>query len=466
MKLRINKHKEKPKIFSVITIIGWLLTLVSIFVTMATNTQYRYLVILPIAYSLSRIWLNKAYYQVAPGLVTYEVVSFFRFVVLPLTILLQGSLNIFAIDYNYMGFAVALMIYELVMCSFVIIFYHPKHKGDEASSYYGGNRKLIFLLVVGAVLLLYMDNRSLTGNFRIFQGVNNRGVEEQLSDISGGISILWQALWTYLFAYIIWTIYNESEKKSVKTGSAIISALVCIIYYLVMFTGQVSISRWYVLIIAIASIVWLCKLYPHNKWNVLITIGIPFAFVFLYVTVIKNLGVDALSLNRSQQLIQIITPTSMDAYFAGPVSVNNAIGLKQNTHINIESMVYDFVNNMPIVNNYVDSSLSSVGRYHAYLHRGDQILPLIGQSISWFGYLLAPILSMLSVAIFMKADAAFSDSIGIDTYAYAFWAAWCGAVTILNMTIWLAWIYIRIIPMFLLFFFAKNMAKARSANKE
>lgn len=453
MKLKIKKYKEKNKFCSLLMLGGWLMLVSCVYLIFNNDdiNKFSYLIILPFAYSVTRTLLRHVYYCISPGLVMYEMVTFLRFTILPFTILKQGNLSTFAVNYNHLDIAIGLMVYEIILCSLLIAFYHPRFKHSKSNVYMVGNGKLVFFLSCISIFLLYVDNRALTGNVTIFSGMLNTNVATQLSETSGLVSIIWQALWTYLFAYVIWSIYINSKIKNNRIGSAVLSALVCIVYYFVIFTGQASISRWYVIISAVASIVWLLILYPNNRRSILLTVGIPFVLVLLMVTVIKNVGLDALEYSRTEQISAIVTPNFVDSYLAGPVNINNAIVLKEQTEIGISSLPYDIVNNMPLINNYIDRTQSSAAEYNRFLGRRDQIIPLIGQSFTWFGFVFAPLLSMISVALFMNLDVRFHEVYGIDKYKYAFFAVWCGTETVLNMTIWLSWLYIRIIPMFLLF---------------
>lgn len=452
MKLTIHRYATSSKLYTVLLIVGVVVTLWSLFFAFTPN-KYGYLIALPISYIITRLVIRKSLYEISPGIATYEISCFMRYVILPYVILSQDSFNSFAATYEYIGLAVGLMIYEMIATALVIMFYRPKTKQRNTTniSYSSGNKKLIFSFLIVIILLLYIDNRSLTGNLLVFSGIMNNNVATQLSETSSVVSILWQAILSFTFAYSIWSIYRASITSKSKTMYTIISAIICIFYFFVIFTGQVSISRWNVMIAAITSIIWLFTLYPSNKLSILLTVGVPFVIVLVTVSVVKSGGISLLGHSKFEQIHYLITPAFMDAYFAGPVNVNNAIAMKSLGNIGISSLPYDIVNNMPVITNIIDKSHSTVFAFNHLLGRTDQIVPLIGQSFTWFGYIFSPLLSMLFTAAVVKLDYKFMRVDGIDKYCYGFFAAWCGTATILNVTIWFAWVYSKIIPMFLLF---------------
>lgn len=126
---------------------------------------------------------------------------------------------------------------------------------------------------------------------------------------------------------------------------------------------------------------------------------------------------------------------------------------------------------MPIVNHFIKSGNSTVYLYNLYLGRifsnssGDQIIPLVGQSYIFFGWILSPLLSVVSIILMRIADKQFFYATNYMKYVWAFISIWFGLETILNMTINLSWIYIRIIPLFITFWFIEKLVTNRKSKK-
>jgi len=250
----------------------------------------------------------------------------------------------------------------------------------------------------------------------------------------------------FIFCFVMRSIYESKKVKKL----VLMSMLTCLIYLLVIYTGQATISRWYTIVTLIASACWLVKLYPRKKVAIVLWVVIPAGIVLLVATILKNTTI-GLGAGFTNTLLSIFNSTNMDTYFAGPVNVNTAIAVKKSAGLGFGSIIYDILNNFPYLNHLIDRTNASVSVFNVYLGRGDQIIPLVGQSFSWFSYFFTPLLSILSVMMVKKADAKFVDSNSIKTYLYAFFAVWCALMPILNATIWASWMYSRIIPAFVLF---------------
>ena len=179
----------------------------------------------------------------------------------------------------------------------------------------------------------------------------------------------------------------------------------------------------------------------------------PVVFLLLLATLIKNGDFVAGSGDVSSSFKQILNPTELDMYFAGPSGVNNAIGLKESWNQGYESLLPDILQSMPVLNHYIDAKKTTIYTYNLYLGRlftdtsGDQIIPTIGQGAIYFGYFLSPIISILFVLITCWSDKKYRLSSSYYIYLYGFISVWAGVQTAaLNMTIFLAWVYIRILP--------------------
>lgn len=253
-------------------------------------------------------------------------------------------------------------------------------------------------------------------------------------------------------------INRQKDKYTVdqKNRHIGISILYMLIFVIITYMGQARISRWYTLVSSIAAIFILISLFPEKTSIITITTVIPVVVLIVLASLLKA-GLYTQGNHLHFQISELITPTSGDAYFAGPVSINNAIGLSKIKGIGFRNIIYDICNNMPIVNHFVKTGNSTAYLYNSYLGRifnssgGDQIISLVGQSGIFFSWIFAPLLSCISVLFLRFSDKKYLQTTNYMKYIWGFIAIWFGLETILNMTINLSWIYIRIIPMFIIF---------------
>ncbi|WP_221395360.1 hypothetical protein [Clostridium perfringens] len=395
----------------------------------------------------------------APGIIVLNIVMFIKYVIMPLTFCMSNELLIYAKNYDHMLGAFIILLYEQIGI-FITIYLTGK---KEKKKFYNNNSDIIFydlkygpiiaIVFIGLLILLAVKYRYLLGGI----GLITKGAldisNENIESVSGAVGILWQASIAWLYMYINFKIKERNSKRNTpKIFWVIVTAL---IYILITFIGQTSISRWYTIISFCAVYFTLLKLYPKKSKEISIIIFVPFFLLMLIVSVFKNTSYLSGGMNFKDSILEMINPGSLDAYFSGPVSVNNALGLWIDTKVNIFSAPIDILNNMPIVNHWIDNSNGSINLYNAYIGRlwngsGDQIIPLVGQSIVYFSPLFAPLLSILMVKLVRYFDRRYIKSNTLSIYLYAFAGAWIGVSIILNLTIMMSWVYIRIIPLFLI----------------
>lgn len=453
MKIKLQSKSRFLSLSLFIGVIAILITIYDIFVIFFQDVSPEIVTMIgiPMMYSFLFALTRRRINMKNPGAMTIQVISFLRYILVPTVIILNNSMSKFAKNYNYISEAVALMIFEMVSIFCIQVFYHPKAVYEMHSMI--PNKSIIKWISVVAFLVLLLGNRSLIGNLNIFNGFVS---VNDANTVPGIVSIIWQALCSFLFCFLIQEQYNKNAGREKVLSSLII----CFIYIFIVFSGQISLSRWYTVITVIAMFCWLIKLYPQKKKIIIMCISVPALLLILFASMVKNTSFGSNG-GWIESIFELLDPTVLDSYFAGPVSVNNAIGVKENMGIDLFSMPYDVLNNFPILGNFINRQNASVSCYNQYLGRGDQILPLIGQSFIWFGYMFSPLLSIFAVIMSKRADMYFEFSKGIYTYLYAFIAVWCALMLILNTTIWLAWMYARIIPVFLLFWGVTRVQKRR-----
>lgn len=323
---------------------------------------------------------------------------------------------------------------------------------------------LVVLVILCVLVGIYLTNQNiLNGNIFLVNDVANE-VDESIQDVSSLVKIVWQCITAWFFVYGINRQKDKYavDKKRRHVGIAIIYVL---LYVIITYIGQARISRWYTLVSAITAIFVLISLFPCEKKMIAMTTIIPVVALILMASALKTgLGIQRGTGSLYSLFSKLITPTSGDAYFAGPVSVNNAIGLSKTNGVGLHNIIYDIFNNMPIINHLVDTNNSTVYLYNAHLgrifygSRGDQIIPLVGQSGIFFSWVLAPLLSCFSVFLIRATDKKYVETTSYMKYIWGFVAVWFGLETILNMTINLSWLYIRILPMFATFWFIEKIS--------
>lgn len=444
MKVIITIPKIKNSFFSIsliFSLVNFILTFVILWIVPGLSNTFRFYAVIPLLYTIFFAIIRRFTDFNNPGVFTIHLVAFLRYMISPFVMITTNHFSSMCHAYDNLGKAILIMIVEMVFIFGTLFLYNPKtHYVPESRIRYPS---LVKIAAVITFVFFIIDNASLIGNLSIFSG---RIQVENTNATMGIISIIWQALCAFIFCFIIQDISTNRRFRKFL----LLSLLCCLGYLMIIFTGQTDLSRWYTIVTLIAIIFWMFKLYPKRKNTILLMIVVPAMLLIFVASILKN-TTEGLGGSFQKIFSELANSTNLDSYFSGPSNISNAIATKNIYSPGIESLFFDIFNNFPIINHWFPHTYASVNYFADYMRRGDQILPLVSQSFIWFGYAFTPLLSVFSVVISKKMDARFRGSEDITTYLYAFFAIWCALMPILNLTIWLSWIYVRIIPAFLLF---------------
>ncbi|MFA9468192.1 hypothetical protein [Streptococcus sp. E24BD] len=409
---------------------------------------------------------NQIYF--APGIFMLNITMFMRYCVLILSTYLFGELSIYANNYNYLTQATFLMIYEQVAI-FIMLYVTAKFEKKQFSSlniigselpFKLNNMLLVSVFILFIVVGVLVINPYLISGFSLItEGMIAN--ENLVENNSGMIIILWQACLSWL--YIFFCTYVRNKYKS---GSLYFCILFSVIYILLTFIGQQSISRWYTIISVVSVYFILKKLYPNKVKTIMMTVIPPVLILLVLASIYKNTDYLTDREHFINNFINLFDSKKLDPYFSGPVGVNNALGLKNDLKLNISTLPLDVINNFPIINHLFDTSKNTVNQYNYYIGRfwngsGDQIIPLLGQSMIYFSAVFSPLLSCLSIFLMRKYDRKYFTSSSLDVYLYSFASVWIAVMPILNLTIFLSWVYLRIFPLLLLITFTNILTTGK-----
>lgn len=407
---------------------------------------------------------NKAELGRSPGNTTLNIIIALRYLLLPIIVMSSGEYGGIVKDYSHLTEGIYLMTYELLAVFLANEYFlrkiKPKYKNTKLHNFSFKKRDLTILLSVVVLMLLLVSNPSFVGGFGLItQGfVETEASSEQRSSF---VSILWQALTTWTYVYLV--LYQKMKYEKTSENVYVYNSLFLSLgFILITFIAQNQISRWYTIISSVAALFLLLKLFPAKRKTVSAAIVSPVVLLITTVTIYKNVSTDA-DLNYDTAESVITSSGFLNAYLGGPSSVNNAIGLYESGNVGIANMPNDMLNNMPIINHFLTPGQTTVYKYNDYIgriwdnHSGDQIIPLIGQGLAYFGPIFCVLITIVMVFLVRFLDIKYHTSDSTFMFMVAFMASWFGVEMCLNMTINLSWIYIRIFPMWLLFYLAEKI---------
>lgn len=389
------------------------------------------------------------------------LICILRYCIMPYFLSVTSTYLSFASDFNHIDEGICLMVYEMVIAFGYIHYRYLGHKLVSSSHLMSVAFKSSIYFITASVFII---TTFLNYNY-FFRGIVLLGQykidNSEDFEMPAGMFILWGTSLLWLYSYSIYLISRKKFSTKIKITTSIIFTLVLIF---LTFVSQSSISRWYTIICACSGYFLLLKCYPKNKRLINITVITPIIVLISIVTTIKNFS-------DENESVDIVIGSWMNAYLAGPISVNNGIGMNEKIDIGCSAIMPDMLNNLPIVNHYIDRNQSTAYHYNDYIGRffeegsqGDQIIPLISQGQTFFGTVFSPILTILFIWLFSRFDFKYICISGYKTFLYAFIASWCAVTPILNMTINVSWWWIRILP--LMAFLTFIDVSARTSIKE
>lgn len=454
IKLNISKKRNKHSFSLFMKLLSIVIAVVCVLLTNTSVVKYPFW-ILPVTYALLLNLIGKLnIVYMAPGIVTLNIVLFFRYSVLPMVLYISGELSVYAKGYQHVEFAVWIIWVELISI-FATLAISGRRELKRKKYLNGLSNQIVFfelrygnyiaMAVVGIVIVLGLNYRHLIGGFDLLtKGALDTEIDA--SSLPGVIGIIWQSCLAWLYVFVC----SKLKKRELSGKSyLLLLLLISVGYILLTFIGQTSISRWYTVVSFIAVYYTIFRLFPNARRVFTLWLLVPTLLLIIVVSIYKNTTYLSVGGGMGTSFKELFNISTLDSYLAGPVSVNNAIYLKNIGEANFFSLFTDIINNMPAVNHWFDLSNSSSKLYASYMGRRDQILPLIGQSAIYFTYVFTPILSILAVWVMRKFDSAYKYSNTIMIFAYAFAAAWMALAIILNLAICLSWFYSRIFPLML-----------------
>ena len=416
--------------------------------------------LLPLVFSVGLNICKNIIVKATPGILTLCFLMFLRYVFTPYAYYTDGVINTMVTTQSYLAEGLILMLYEVI-----IIFVALELTGRKYAIKYNASRNECvkyelqlqngFMFILGVVfVLIYIGvvYKSLGQGLNAFLNSTYNDLDEIESQFESGegyINIVWQSLCVWLYIYMV---MREKHANDISPSSIhVVKAIVfTVIFVILTFIDSTGVTRWFTFVSAIASLSCLIYLFPSYKKTVGVSILIPLAALMVFSSLVKNGGYVKGSTSVAESAEGTFGATNMDVYCNGLGNVNATFQLANiNSDINVTTIAVDFLRSIPVINHYVPKERTSTYVFHKAVGRDDQILPLIGQSYAYFGFILAPLLSIMIIILVRRLDYRFYYNSSYKKYAYAFAVVWIAASPMChNLSLIFMWLFIRIIPFY------------------
>lgn len=327
---------------------------------------------------------------------TIGIVSMVRYGIYPITLCIESSIgsSYVLLTHN----ALNLMSYEMVVVMFVLNIYVSRlDSGNKIST----NRlikhkltrlnKILLLLTLPLVIIF----PSLLNMFAFW------GVDMGTVPVSGVISVTFK-IGLYIGYLLLLSKFSKNGRGTLL--DLIISLLIAIVYIFLLAIGDASVARWTFLWIGIPTLMILTNLFPGYKKTI-----ISFSCVALPVGIVVGTFIKFAMTDFSVNsfVSHFLTSNSLSEYFGGLSGLSYVMeNIAQDSRVcTLYSTFTDLLCSAPLLSAFFDfENFSTQSIYLDYLNRTDLICPLLGQSYLHFGFLGAPVFSVLMTVLAVESE--------------------------------------------------------------
>ncbi|MET3655504.1 hypothetical protein [Sporosarcina psychrophila] len=424
---------------------------------------YTWLPLLPVSFGLINILCFKIYRNIFDKLANIIIILLYtvRNVITPLIIMLGNYHGFFTLlNSENVNKAIALMIYETFVVFFFLAWRNNKIivsirkdnipiKSDSKKriNFFG----IIVCFIITFCLFAYITVPEIKASYvSIFEGdklVTSLGTSDQYA--AGSVNRVLYTLYNFFFGILqiflpIFLIYKLRYKFGDKFSIGLVSCGIAFVNLFFM-TNETA----YTLIVILVLFIVILKLFPKNKFKLIMTSGLAFFLIIINIFLLKtdDMNVNMNSSSSSQDMF-----TMFQAYFPGVSNLAGVFNVINNSKIT--TLFYDLYSMIPFRATIfgIENDERLVLLYTYQNNAPANIIPFIGQAYHYLGFVIAPVVSVFLVNIALKYNEKLINQSNIWKYsAYLFLVIFlCSSLIMYNFTIFGARFFITILPMLIL----------------
>lgn len=383
-----------------------------------------------------------------------RITGFVRYVIFPVLVYHKNARQ-FYFEPNVR----IIMIIEVLLVHVVILFYYQsrvyrkKLRLMESSNNGSGTNLIpmrlglttVIVSVVG--LLISLQNPMLLKNYLVFSFS-----EKNTSGLGGGAAILFQISVFFAFIYILSLIKrNHFFPNYIKI---LVSFAIIVIYANGTGVTAANVSRWRVLVSLLTGVTFVFCLYPEAKKAASFITILIVPLVILASTLLKQ----EMWGTAAGGLESVLSPGSINGYFAGSFNVEKGLALLDTVKIDRAKTIFvDTFANFPMLNHFVDISETTATHFNRVFYGSniarDQICPMIIQFMEYLGVFgVAAYGFVVFLGLHFYTISATKSSL-LEKNIFIILTFYFSLVYCLNWSILLEVIWIQVLPLALVNYF-------------
>ena len=438
-------HKKKGIVYATSSICFlFCMSIYSIIISNNLNYNYIFIAILPLFYTICITTLllidTKFMYNFAKVLIIFFYGI--RIFVFPILICIYGEYSSSIVSDNIIyniDKSVMIQCYEFLVITIFLGMnrkYKKTHKqfeikiiNDLRASKNIRYAITILFAVFGMILFIYP---SLVGKFRpimftdkevqLAWKINNEQIKYNVPTIIYHISVWANSILRILIVYTLLIFIKKKERNGKNENKYIFISLVIISTLILIVTDDKAGS----IFAAIAMLSLLTKIYPNKRKTITIIIVVSIFIIGFGIFIV-------LPLMNSTENFQNFIEYRLNAYFSGFINIAAALNMPRENLLTY--FIGDVLRSIPLIKGFFTNMPMSYILFNQSLAYdtiyNSQIIPCVGQSYFYFGYIGAPIFSLILVSISLKCYEkvkTIEDTLGYFIYYYIMLFASLGIV--------------------------------------
>ncbi len=339
------------------------------------------------------------------GITIINISMLIRYLISPMLMAIYGlDLNRGRPTMEHTQFlAVNLMVYEMIIMFIIFALFHKKFYKENLAK---RERKITsnsnifgWVFIALSLIILYLNPTILTRYSFVWLASELKSKDVEGVSVSFFLTII-QLSHLILTVSILNIIYRFYEKKP-----HFIFVILSIFVVAISSSFIVGTSRFSIILPLVTGLYTILKLYkPYRKLLGFLSIALSFIFIAVSTSLKRKTITGDVGSSTFENL-----NTDLQLYFSGVANVAHSV----NTRLiyepfNVMAILSDLFRSVIYLNSLFGQHVSALMQYNVSFYGGgpsrDQILPMIGQGYLYFGFILAPILTALTIIIVMYLD--------------------------------------------------------------
>lgn len=438
--------------------LGFVLLMIIFAMAVASHSAELFpLLLVPFVYVVFEVLFSSIYHFVdAPGLIILNGLYFIRYFILPLLTLFYDDTYISSYSNG-----IWLLLYEEVICAVVLSYLCKKREKEtyyeEKHNYFLSAKKLytatwVFIGIAAVVIVL---RPSILSKYNLIFGLTNERLNyiESLESSSSSFDIIIVDITRLLIPASVGVYFADKYDKTSKNIYYYCSLFLSVALSVIIIKG---VDRGTVILHGVAIAFLVYRILPNRRREIRLMIIVAMTLIVFYLITARMITANTtIGIARYGGIENIIN--YIQAYVAGIKNMDIVLTMKSEygQFVNLATPFNDLFANVPFISHLVDSNNRCLRYFNnSYGRIGtDQVMPLIGNGLMYFGYILSPVFSIMMIRVVFWCDRKYRNSKDVfSIFVWSFTSAMLAFCHYQNLQLIMLYVSCRILPLAIVYY--------------